>query len=222
MFGLLMSLWEQRCILVAKRRLCILIRRLLCSGFGISVFSLAIGLDNPPWKLLKGTNTIRNLHFSGPLVASLQNNTLQWRRPSALSCCRVLELQKSRCLLVCCCNTEQGLLRSRYPLVCWCSTEQGLLRWRCPFVRWCNMERGPLRLHCQFVCWCSTEQGQPRLRRRLACWCSMHESCRNCSVHLCAGVIRHQGCGQVGVRFGFGMGVASQGQCETVVLQAHR
>ena len=31
---------------------------------------------NPPtWELLKGTNVLRNLHFSGPLVASLQNNT---------------------------------------------------------------------------------------------------------------------------------------------------
>ena len=31
---------------------------------------------NPPtWELLKGSNVIRNLHFAGPLSASLQNNT---------------------------------------------------------------------------------------------------------------------------------------------------
>ena len=31
---------------------------------------------NPPtWELLKGTNVLRNLHFAGPLSASLQNNT---------------------------------------------------------------------------------------------------------------------------------------------------
>ncbi|CAE7845480.1 unnamed protein product, partial [Symbiodinium necroappetens] len=31
---------------------------------------------NPPtWMLLKGTNVLRNLHFAGPLSASLQNNT---------------------------------------------------------------------------------------------------------------------------------------------------
>ena len=30
---------------------------------------------NPPtWELLKGTNVLRNLHFAGPLSASLQNN----------------------------------------------------------------------------------------------------------------------------------------------------
>ena len=32
-------------------------------------------VGNTTWELLKGTNVIRNLHFSGPLVASLQNNT---------------------------------------------------------------------------------------------------------------------------------------------------
>ena len=35
----------------------------------------AWGANPPTWELLKGTNALRNLHFAGPLSASLQNNT---------------------------------------------------------------------------------------------------------------------------------------------------
>ena len=35
----------------------------------------AWGANPPTWELLKGTNVLRNLHFAGPLRASLQNNT---------------------------------------------------------------------------------------------------------------------------------------------------
>ena len=35
----------------------------------------AWGANPPTWELLKGTNVLRNLHFAGPLSASLQNNT---------------------------------------------------------------------------------------------------------------------------------------------------
>ena len=35
----------------------------------------ACGANPPTWELLKGTNVLRNLHFAGPLLASLQNNT---------------------------------------------------------------------------------------------------------------------------------------------------
>ncbi|CAE7317175.1 unnamed protein product [Symbiodinium microadriaticum] len=35
----------------------------------------AWGANPPTWELLKGTNVLRNLHFAGPLLASLQNNT---------------------------------------------------------------------------------------------------------------------------------------------------
>ena len=35
----------------------------------------AWGANPPTWELLKGTNVLRNLHFAGPLIASLQNNT---------------------------------------------------------------------------------------------------------------------------------------------------
>ena len=35
----------------------------------------AWGANPPTWELLKGTNVLRNLHFAGPLTASLQNNT---------------------------------------------------------------------------------------------------------------------------------------------------
>ena len=34
----------------------------------------AWGASPPTWELLKGTNVLRNLHFAGPLSASLQNN----------------------------------------------------------------------------------------------------------------------------------------------------
>ena len=35
----------------------------------------AWGANPPTWELLKGSNVLRNLHFAGPLSASLQNNT---------------------------------------------------------------------------------------------------------------------------------------------------
>ena len=35
----------------------------------------AWGANPPTWELLKGSNVLRNLHFAGPLLASLQNNT---------------------------------------------------------------------------------------------------------------------------------------------------
>ena len=35
----------------------------------------AWGANPPTWEVLKGTNVLRNLHFAGPLSASLQNNT---------------------------------------------------------------------------------------------------------------------------------------------------
>ena len=35
----------------------------------------AWGANPPTWELLKGGNVLRNLHFAGPLSASLQNNT---------------------------------------------------------------------------------------------------------------------------------------------------
>ena len=37
--------------------------------------ALAWGANPPTWEVLKGTNVLRNLHFAGPLSASLQNNT---------------------------------------------------------------------------------------------------------------------------------------------------
>ena len=37
--------------------------------------ALAWGANPPTWELLKGSNVLRNLHFAGPLLASLQNNT---------------------------------------------------------------------------------------------------------------------------------------------------
>ena len=41
----------------------------------VTLSNAAWGANPPTWELLQGSNVLRNLHFAGPLLASLQNNT---------------------------------------------------------------------------------------------------------------------------------------------------